>query len=715
VVAMKRKYNSWSGPQSRRSTTTNTGDNEQTVVAKYAEAEMKRTNEWVFNLVTTFGRLKMFVAGGDPVLELELRRPILETSEWNIMCGRVVVLHGIHSKNITGPEFAVHLDEVSQGWEYDMGEYRYRHWDNTAWNCVAQKKIKVSTMMCSSGCIYASMETNVVVDAYNQAYCESHVPRSRIARTTTVITHTSGCDAVEIRVVMTERSLLQSWLEIATSRDVEVELVLSGDHLNDLPSSMQSRSGVGWTVYMRCLLSVWRWFGDGVIGVTGMTASVPERQNQAEVLGPLPQETKSTLDTCLPVSTLVDGGVVLPVRVQDVDMKSGNRTALSGMQPDRAVVTGVPFTITYDGNNYTGRGSVSLRRGVDNSTVVTKLQAFLVDDNSTPTSTEIQSALVSSKRLRYSACSSPGSAFVVQGVIITGVYVVTGVYPSTMLAVVKRSWPRTFAVHFISTLPGEDRLSCGWREERVRWDVVRRIHTKKAHTLSVTTLVPMLVTATVSQDLQKVVLGDPDVPVRVRICVELTTPDEPALICLSARTISGDDVMIMVKIGSQISTHSVIGNAEFEKMITGSDVVVGYSWLVYNRTHCMFRNRNGTTHPFDSLFECLDTYEQFLWMCCELGCKRIHADAVIHSNGKCYINPGPSLPAQCLVEAASGPPPDVCEPGLYHVSLWTRSRLRDQAAYSDHHMRCTGSLHCVSVTAMQDNTDLSQMRPLRFL
>jgi hypothetical protein len=665
-------------------------------------AESNTTRAWASNMIVTFAQLASFVPDRNPVLELELRRPVTSTSEWNVLCGRHYVLHGVHAHNITGSRFNVLRREVQHGWEYNMGEHRLRHWDDSDWCGMVQKKIAVSELRCSTGKIYASVETDSVLNVYDQEHCESHVPRVRITRTLSVLGITGGWDAPHIRVIMTERSCVQMWMEGLTHRDIEVELVVDGNQLELQENGSVDMNTDNWHLYVECLLSVWRWFADGIIGTMGMTACAADRREVVEV-GPFPLVNNVTSLHNPAVPTPVDGRVVVAAR----------GALLPSDCNYRGLVSGIPFTIIYDGDNSMGRGSVWLRRNCNNVTMVTELKSFLVDDNSVPTSTEVPSALVSSKRLRYTARSGTRSAFIVQGVIVTGVFIVTGVTPASMLATVKRSWPRTFAVHFLDVSSPTYRF--GWQQVKVRWDVVRRIHLKMTHTLLVTTLVPLLVIGRVSEDAGKVVLGEDEVHVVASVCMDLSLPDQPVLLCLSARTSDDINVVVMVTMGYPMTVLSVVSQRRFRRMVRTTNMLVGHSWLLYNRRECTFRHRTDTSYPLTTMFSRLDTYEQLLWIWCELGDESLRVDATVHSNGWCYANPGSRKPSNYLVRVAQAPLAGArYTPGVYQVHLTPRSEFKGHAMHEDHTERCTGSLECVSISVAVAalDTQTIKLRPV---
>jgi hypothetical protein len=670
---------------------------------------------WATHMLQTFRHLCGMMYTDRQTLELELRQVVRDESTWNTFLARYNVLRGQYSSALIGTQIGAATSTTRSGWEYKKYDRRYRHWNGTVWTGVPQKKMPMSSVMCSAGKIAASVETDYPDACFAEGDCARDTERVWITRTTTVLRLRTGWTTPSVAVTMTERSRVAVSLLVCTSRDVEIELVLTGPecHPNgDVDIRQQDRD---WEKLVQCMIHTWRWLVHGIIGTRGMVAAVGgtvQRQNQGPFAASLTSGTIPIVRT--------DGR-----RMVTHAKQSTNSFHKRGRQ-GRGLVVGDPFTIVYDGNNFAGTGSVWIRRGYDGVATLaptfTRISRFLVDDNSKMDSTEVPSALVSSKTLRYSAKSGPQSAFTLIGVVVTGIYVVTQVLPAHMSVIARRCWPRTFAVHFLD-MPATG-LHTGWYEEKVQWDVVRRIHTKMSHILRVTTLLSVRVVGQVLAQTGRVLLAEDDCTVLATVCIDTVVRRGAPLLYLTATAADGGDVVILVEMCTAgLPVYSITSKSQFQRMLRTEGVMVGRTWVTFNCQTRTFRCPTDFSQPLSTLFDPLCSYADLLWMVSELGGADVAADVWVGVDGHCYANLGGQVYRDAygssnLIRIASTTSTlhenqDPIRVGRYTVCMSPQSRLQGGGLQSNCMEHCVGTIECVSLTFVAPTAE--GMSPIKLL
>jgi hypothetical protein len=671
---------------------------------------------WATQSLQTGANLMSAVAlDHSPELELEFRKPVKTPTEWNVYIGRQGALYGPAATTITGSGFVVEPSIRLTGCEYLCGGHRIRHWDDTPWTGVRQKKMPHGTLSVSSGTVHFSLESNVQSQkTYTEHECKKLMTCFNLVRTTNVIKTYVGWQAPEIHISMTQRNLTDVWIANTSKQDIEVELVVPG-RLCTLDDATNASNIQNWCAYVQCLNRVWLWFRHGIIGNSGMAASgitfnssqvpqIPKEEEEGEQEEEEEKERGKTVSVMLPSN-------VLPVEGKDT----------------HALIVGTPFTVSYDGKNFDGRGGVWFREG---SQQTIRLSEFLVDDNRDQSCMVIPSALVSNKRLRYATKSGLESAFAVYGVMISGVYVVTRVVPSSALSRVKRSWPRTFAVHFMASISTSNChiLASGrWIHQRVQWDVVQKVHTDMTHTLTVTTLVPIMIKGSTSTG--KTGLFGTNTVVLVDICAHIQPAEESTtriMLRLSARNEHNEKVVVLVDI-ADFSNVSVMLIEEFDQINSQEDVISGSAWALFDRHTRTVRLEAGLGQPYCTLFPHMQTYSQFLWMQCDLGGREMRSvDAFVDTKYGCYVRPSSTSKRIVWIASPPRPPssamndddrddvPQMVQPeGLYTLHLVSMAYMSTPSiSRRDRTDQRKGYLKCIS---WRDTEDTSQMRPVSLL
>jgi hypothetical protein len=295
---------------------------------------------------------------------------------------------------------------------------------------------------------------------------------------------------------------------------------------------------------------------------------------------------------------------------------------------------------------------------------------------------------------------------------------------------------------------------------RVRYDLLARNSSNLTTTLSVLTLIPVRIVATIDDKAHKVALRDNTVVLYARIVLDLGTGDRHTVIrrylCLTSRSSDGENIAVLVRINDSdeenhglanskkkssdrkrkhthtsssnskntrrhhLATTAVYSMADFASFTNSPNVLVGHAWVLFDRRSSTFRLKDGQDATLGSMFECMRTYEQFLWVYSELGTDTLEVDAWVKPGDGCYVNIGcpqalSSHHKPYLIRIADPPVTwtkndektsdcaqmykyvDVCR-----VQIEPRSRYSHHSENVDYTPRCTGTLACTVQTSVAD-------------